>query len=250
MKLIAAGLGDDGDGRATRHTLFGIEIVGRDVNFLHGFRRRNVYGVVRQPDEHIRGAVHSGIIVVPVGSVDVRAQATFRRVGDRILKSPRSGAGHQIDQGLKVAVLVEGQIQNGFFCNLGVNVALFGLQGVGRGLHRDLFGDRAHLQFRIGVVDGVGGDHQIGLGKGLEPAGCDLQVVVARRKIGNQVMATFVSVRFTLNAGGAVGKSHMSLRHTRAAGIHHRACYRPIKNLSARGRREQDGLNTQNSKGN
>src|SRR6266568_1477502 len=115
MVLIGARLGDDGNGGATRHPLLGIEIIGGNVYFLDGLCRRDINGMVRQPDEHVRGAVHAGVIVVSVGTIDVRAQCAFRGVGDSVLKYSGGCAGHKIDQRLEIPVLVEGHVQNGLF---------------------------------------------------------------------------------------------------------------------------------------
>ena len=107
VELIAAGLGDDGDGRAAGHPLFGIEIIGGNVDFLNGFRWRHVHSMVRQPDEHIRGTVDASVVVVPIRAVDVRAQGAFRRIGNRVLENSRRRARHKIDERLVIAVLIE-----------------------------------------------------------------------------------------------------------------------------------------------
>src|SRR6185369_14872269 len=62
MKLIRAGFGDDGNGGTADHALLGIKIVGRDVYFLNGFSRRDIHGVVRQPNEHVGGSVHTRVV--------------------------------------------------------------------------------------------------------------------------------------------------------------------------------------------
>src|SRR6266576_380502 len=105
MVLIGAGLGNDGDG----------------------------------------GASHAGVIVVAVGTIDVRAQGAFRGVGDSVLKSSRSRAGHEIDQRLEIPVLVERHVEDGLLAELRVDVTLFGLQIHDGCLDNDLFGHRAHL---------------------------------------------------------------------------------------------------------
>ena len=95
--------------------MFGVEIISGNVHFLDGFRRWDVNSVVRQPDEHVRGAVHAGIVVVAVGAVDVRAQGAFGSVGNSVLKYSGSRAWHQVNQRLVIPVLVEGHVQNGLF---------------------------------------------------------------------------------------------------------------------------------------
>src|SRR6266513_4790265 len=145
MVLIGAGLGNDGDGRASRHPLLGIEIICRNVDFLYSLPPRDINGMVRQADEHVRGAVHAGVIVVAVGTIDVRAQGAFRGVGDSVLKSSRSRAGHEIDQCLEIPVLVERHVEDGLLAELRVYVTLFGLQIHDGCLDNDLFGHRAHL---------------------------------------------------------------------------------------------------------
>ena len=73
MKLIRAGLGDNGNGGTAGHALFGVEIVGRDIYFLNGFCRRDIHGVVGQPNEHVGSSIHTGIVVIAIGSIDVGA---------------------------------------------------------------------------------------------------------------------------------------------------------------------------------
>jgi len=90
-----------GDGCAPRHPLLGIEIVGGNVDFLNGLRRRDINGMVRQPDEHVRGAVHA-VLYCYDWCLDVRAQGAFRGVGDGILKFSGSRARHEIDQRLEI----------------------------------------------------------------------------------------------------------------------------------------------------
>ena len=228
VELIRAGLGDHGDGRAARHPLLGIEIIGRNVHFLNGLRRRHIDSVVRQPDEHVRSAVHARIIVVPVGAVDVEAQRAFRRVRNSVLKSSRSCPRHEIDQGLKIAVLIERHVQDGFFGQLRVNVGLFRLQGDRGCLNRDLLRHRPHLQAGVGIGDGVCRNHQVRLGERLKTADLDREVVVAGRKVHNKIVTGVVGVRFTRNPRGAIDDNQMRFRHTGSALVRHRTCYRPV----------------------
>ena len=53
--------------------------------------------MVREPYEHVRSAVYPRVVIVTVGTIDVRAQGAFRGVGDSVLKDPWGGAGHEID---------------------------------------------------------------------------------------------------------------------------------------------------------
>ena len=85
VELIAAGLGDNGDGRSARHPLFSVEVIRGNIDLLDGLRRRHIHGVVRQPDEHVRGAVHASVVVVAVGAVDVEAQRTLGCIGNSVL---------------------------------------------------------------------------------------------------------------------------------------------------------------------
>src|SRR5438034_10783175 len=84
--------------------------------------------------------------------------------------------------------LVERHVQDGFFAEVRVDVALFGLQIHYRCLDGDLFGHRAHLQLCVAVGDSVGPDSKTCLSKGLEAGGCDLKVVLARCYVRNCVM--------------------------------------------------------------
>ena len=113
MELIAPGLRDDRDGRAARHPLFRIEIIGGDVDFLNGFGRRDIHGVVRQPDEYVRGAIDTGIVIVAIRAVDIRSEGPLWRVGNGILKLSRGRARNQVDQCLKIPVLIQRHVQNG-----------------------------------------------------------------------------------------------------------------------------------------
>ena len=203
--------------------------------------------MVRQPDEHVRGAVHARVVIIAIRAVNVRAQSAFRRVGDGILKFPGSRAGHKIDQRLEIPVLVERHVQDGFFAEVRVDVALFGLQIHYRCLDGDLFGHRAHLQLCVAVGDSVGPDSKTCLSKGLEAAGCDLEVVLPRCYVRNCVMTVVVGVRFTRDARRAVRDNCVCLGHSRAALVRHRTSYRAVQNLRLQRRHEQDGLNAQDS---
>ena len=178
--------------------------------------------MVREPDEHVRSAVHAGVIVVTIGAIDVRAQGAFRGVRDSVLKSSRSRAGHKVDQRLEIPVLVERHVQDGFFAELRVQVGLFGLQIHDGCLDGDLFGNGAHLQFGVAVGDSVGPDSKICLSKGLEPAGCDLEVVLPRCYVRNCVMTVVVGVRFTRNARRTVRDNCMCFGNAGAALVRHR----------------------------
>ena len=107
VKLIRSGLCDNSDGCSAGHPLLWVEVIRGDVDFLNGFGRRNIDGVVRQPNEHIGGPVDASIVVVAIGAVDVRAQSAFWRVRNRILENPWRRSRHEINQRLIIPVLVQ-----------------------------------------------------------------------------------------------------------------------------------------------
>ena len=172
MVLIGAGLCNDRNGRSACHPLFRIEIVCGNVDFLDRFRWRHINGVVWQPDEYVCGAIHTRVVVVAVGAVDVCAQSAFRSVGNGVLENTRCCTRHEINQGLKVPVLVQRHVQNGLCGQFRMHVGLFGLQCNSRRFHGDLFGYRANLQFGVAIHNRVGSHCQISLRERLEATRC------------------------------------------------------------------------------
>jgi hypothetical protein len=65
--------------------------------------------MMRQVDVHVRSAVEAGVVVVAGGAVDVRAERARRGVGDGVLEMRRCRARHEVEEGLVVAVIAEGQ---------------------------------------------------------------------------------------------------------------------------------------------
>src|SRR5262245_5510082 len=53
MKLISSRFGRHSHGSATGDPLFGIEVIGRDIDLLNAFNRRNVYRVMRHRHQNI-----------------------------------------------------------------------------------------------------------------------------------------------------------------------------------------------------
>src|SRR5439155_13265068 len=148
VEAVRAGLSDDGDGRASRHALLRVKIVGGDVDLLNGFGWRDVNGMMRQPDEHVHGAVHPSVVVVAVCAVDVGAQGPLRSVGDGILKHPWGCAGNQVDQRLVIPILVERHVYDCRRVELRMNVRLFRLEDGRRGFHRNLLAYISNWQLR------------------------------------------------------------------------------------------------------
>src|SRR5215467_15179363 len=96
VELIRPGLGDNGDGRSTGHSLLGVEVIRRNVDLLNGLCRRNVNGMMREPYENVGRAVHTRVVVVSIRPVDVGAQTTFRCVRNRVLKDPGVAPGTRL----------------------------------------------------------------------------------------------------------------------------------------------------------
>src|SRR5207245_2467629 len=105
-------LGQDGDGGAAGHSLLGIEVVGRDVDSVHGLGRRNVLRVVREEDVDVDGAVETGVVVVSSRAVDVRGERAARSIGDGVLEPRGCRPGYQVEEALVVAVAPERQARD------------------------------------------------------------------------------------------------------------------------------------------
>ncbi len=104
MELVRAGFRRHSDGCAAGHSLFRLEVIGGNVDFLNAFHRRDVRHVVCHGDQNIWGAVHSSVIVAAILAVEVEREVALGSIDDGVLEPPRRGAWNQIYQALKVAV--------------------------------------------------------------------------------------------------------------------------------------------------
>src|SRR5205823_3943624 len=142
---VAPRLRNHGHRSSTCHSLFGVKIIGRDINFLNRLRRRDIHGVVRQPYEYVRGTVDAGVVVVAISAVHVSAKRTIRGVGDGVLKYTWSRAGCEVYEGLEVAVGIQGQVLDSVGAQFRVNVGSLRLQQFRSRLDGNFLGYLAYL---------------------------------------------------------------------------------------------------------
>ena len=139
LQGVGAGLGHERDGRAARHSLPGVKIVGTDVDRIDGLGGSHVPDMMRQPDIDAARPIQAGVVGIRVRPVHERAQRTARRVRLIVLERRGRSAGHQVDERLVVAVLVERKILDFLRSQLCMQVRLVGLQEPRFGRHRHRF---------------------------------------------------------------------------------------------------------------
>ena len=242
VELVRAGLGDDRDGHAGGHALVGVEVVRRDVDGLDRLRRVHVADVVRQPDVHGHGAVDAERVVVPLRAVHVRGERAAGRVDLGVLRLRRRRAGHEVDERLVVAELVERQVHELLRLELGVDVGLLGLQErrLADDVHR--LGEGPDLQLELDADGVAGGDRHARLAQLAEALHVDRQVVGAGRQVAEGVAALGARDGVDLEVRAGVRRGHGRAGDGRAGAVHHRADDRPVEGLGRReGSEEDDG---------
>src|SRR5216683_6807985 len=177
MELVGAGLRRHGDSGAAGHALFGLEVIGGDVDLLNAFHWRDVYHVVSHGDQNIGSAVHSSVIVTAILAVEVECEVALGRIDDGVLKPPGRGAWNQVNQALKVAVAGEGQVSDGPRFQVHIDVRLRGLKQGGAGLHGDGISQGAYFQADVHVRDVIDENVHAFLGERLEPGCPDRKVI-------------------------------------------------------------------------
>ena len=149
VDLIGAALGDQSNRRGARHTLLGIRRARGDIDGLDGLFRFHVAHMMREPDVDAGRAIDARDVGLRVAAVNVRLQRAARRIGNRILKRGWRGSGHQVDQGLVVAIAAERHIRDLLRHDLGVRVALVGLQHSLCRFHGNRLGELADLHLHV-----------------------------------------------------------------------------------------------------
>jgi hypothetical protein len=152
-QVVGARLGRHRHRRAAGHALRRVEAVGRDVDVLDRLGRRDVAGVVGQPDVDGRRAVDAGGVGVARRAVDVGRERAPRRVGLRVLELRRRRARHQVHEGLVVPVLVERHVDDVLGPQVDADVGLVGLEERRLGGHRHRLGEGAHLEPPVDAHD-------------------------------------------------------------------------------------------------
>ena len=201
LERVRPRLGLDRSGRATRHALGRVETVGRDVDVLDRFHRRNIARVMRQPHVDARGAVDARDVVVAIGAIDVDRQRARGRVRLGVLELGRRGTRDQVHQVLIIPVLVQRQVRHILRAQVDADVGLVRLQEDGFGGDRDGFAQRTNLEAAVDADDAAGGDRNAGLDEFLEALQRGFQRVGAAGDVANRVGAFGVGHARQLEAG-------------------------------------------------
>ncbi len=177
----------DGCRRPARHALSCVEAVGRNVDVLDGFCRRDVPGVVRQPHVDAGGAIDPRHVVVAIRPVDVCRERAAGRVRLRVLEDRRRGPGDQVHQVLVVAVLIQGKVGDILRPQVDADVGFVRLEDGRFAGDRDRFVQRANVQAAVDADDTASRDEDSGLDELLEALQRGLQRVGATGDVSNRV---------------------------------------------------------------
>ena len=149
LDLVGPGLGHDRHGGAAGHALLGVEVVRRHVDRVDRLGGSNIHQVVRQPDVDVRGAIRAGGVLIRALPVHVGRQRPRRRVGLGVVEPRRGRTGHQVEERLVIAELVERHRRDLGGFQLGRDVGLVGLQQLGCRLDVHHFGEGADLESEV-----------------------------------------------------------------------------------------------------
>src|SRR6266852_958342 len=220
MKLIRARLEDDVGYRSISPAQFRVVIAGGHIHSLDRFDGRNVDGektgalvVVQTFELEVVG--EAGL------AIDLGAEAVLGVEEGGMLAVPASGAGHEVEQALKVPVEPQRKILYLPFFNLSSGVGAVGLQnGYFRG-HNDGLRRRAGLESKVYANVAIHQNVNAGSHGLLESLALNGHFILAGSEIGKTVIPAVIRRRGATDASLQLGNSDFCTSHHRATRIRH-----------------------------
>ncbi len=211
VKLVAARAAGGHDHAARRAPVFGREAVGDETHFLHRLLRGRI-GVVE-------GRVVPRVLAVEQDGGGIGAAAADDGPGARVAGG--NDAGRKREQRIRAAA--GGQLDElGGADDVAQRRAhLLDTQGVRR--HGHLLLQAARLERGVDGRDLADQHRHVRHLVGGEPGALHHHAVLARRKVGDLVVALLGGFRAGDRPGGLVRGAHLHLPHGGPAGIHHRS---------------------------